>query len=184
MATAAGAEEPADLSALLDAGDGAVVTLVAGRTRLAAHRAVLAARSPVLAALLSRGGGAGEVEVGDVAGPLLRQLLAALYTLRAPRQPGAALQLLEAADRFGVPELVADCERLAAAQLRVETAAAAAVLAVTRRYAGLARAAVAFLRAHVSRVVGTRGWADAVRTQPDALIEVIRLLADPPAGTR
>ncbi|XP_049768104.1 speckle-type POZ protein B-like [Schistocerca cancellata] len=185
MATAAGAEEAADLSALLDAGDGAVATLVAGGTRLAAHRAVLAARSPVFAALLRRAGaGRVELEVRDVAGPELRLLLAGLYTLRAPRQPGAALRLLEAADRYGVPQLAADCERLAAAQLRVETAAAAAVLAVTRRYEGLARAALAFLRRHVSRVVGTPGWAHAMRTQPDALIEVIRRLADPPAETR
>ncbi|XP_049796769.1 ankyrin-3-like [Schistocerca nitens] len=176
-----------DLGALLDAGDGAVVTLVAGGTRLVAHRAVLTARSPVFAAMFGHDtleASSGQVAIPDVEGPVLRQLLAYLYTRQAPQLPGIATKMLAAADKYGLPDLKADCERHVAAQLDVETAAATAVLAVRHSCPDLAATAVAFIRAHDYLVMATQGWADAVLNQPKDVLEVSRLLAQPPHGTR
>ncbi|XP_049796423.1 protein roadkill-like [Schistocerca nitens] len=125
-----------DLGALLDAGDDAMVILEAGDTRLVVHRAVLVDRSPVLAAMFAHDTlerSTGVVRVADVEGPVLRQLVSYLYTLRAPQLPGTAPQLLAAADKYGASGLKAECERQVAAQLTVETAAAAAVLATRHR---------------------------------------------------
>ncbi|XP_049843418.1 ankyrin repeat, PH and SEC7 domain containing protein secG-like isoform X3 [Schistocerca gregaria] len=183
-----GKETPAvDLSALLDAGEGAVVTLVAGETRLAAHRAVLASRSPVFEAMFRQDpleASSGQVAVQDVEGPVLRQLLAYLYTLQAPRLPGLSAQLLAAADKYGVSALKADCELQLAAQLSVETAAATAALAVRHSSDSLKQEAITFIRAHLVQVIFTRGWADAVRSQPQDMADVYRLLLETPMETR
>ncbi|XP_049944824.1 ankyrin repeat and KH domain-containing protein 1-like isoform X2 [Schistocerca serialis cubense] len=175
-----------DLSALLDAGEGAVVTLVAGDTRLAAHRAVLASRSPVFEAMFRHDpleASSGQVAVQDVEGPVLRQLLAYLYTLQAPRLPGMSAQLLAAADKYGVSALKAECELQLAAQLSVETAAAAAALAVRHSSDSLKQAAIKFIRAHLVQVIFTPGWADAVRSQPQDMADVYRLLLETPMET-
>ncbi|XP_049770081.1 receptor-interacting serine/threonine-protein kinase 4-like [Schistocerca cancellata] len=175
-----------DLSALLDAGEGAVVTLVAGDTRLAAHRAVLASRSPVFEAMFRQDpleASSGLVAVQDVDGPVLRQLLAYLYTLQAPRLPDLSAQLLAAADKFGVSALKAECELQLAAQLSVETAAAVAALAVRHSSDSLKQAAIKFIRAHLIQVIFTRGWADAVRSQPQDMADVYRLLLETPIET-
>ncbi|XP_049798184.1 poly [ADP-ribose] polymerase tankyrase-1-like [Schistocerca nitens] len=173
-----------DLGALLDAGDGAVVTLVAGETRLAAHRAVLAARSPVFRAMFQHDtleASCGEVRMADVGGPVLRQLLSYMYTLQAPQLTDTAPELLAAADRYGLSALKAACEQRVAAQLEVETAAAAAVLAVRHSCPSLTAAAVHFIRASDYKVMATQGWADAMRSCPEHLTEVSRLLSEPPA---
>ncbi|XP_046983768.1 poly [ADP-ribose] polymerase tankyrase-1-like [Schistocerca americana] len=168
-----------DLGALLDAEDGALVTLVAGRTRLVVHRAVLAARSPVFEAMFRHDtleASSGVVSIADVEGPALRQLVAYVYTLRAPSVPGTAAQLLAAADKYGLLELKAHCERQLAAELAVESAAATAVLAVRHCCPRLAQVAVAFVEAN-SQVLATQGWADAVRSHPKDVVEVSRLIA-------
>ncbi|XP_047101004.1 poly [ADP-ribose] polymerase tankyrase-1-like [Schistocerca piceifrons] len=175
-----------DLGALLDAGDGAVVTLVAGETRLAAHRAVLAARSPVFRAMFQHDtleASCGEVRIADVGGPVLRQLLSYMYTLQAPQLTDTARELLMAADKYGLSALKAACEQQLAAQLEVETAAAAAVLAVRHSCPSLTAATVQFIRAHDYKAMATQGWADAVFEYPKDIVEVSRLLGEPPAET-
>ncbi|XP_046982216.1 ankyrin-1-like [Schistocerca americana] len=151
-------QEPptADLARLLDSGVGAVVWLVAGDTRLVAHRAVLAARSPVLAAMLrddSPEASSGRISISDVEGPVLRQLVAYMYTLRAPQLPDVTPQLAAAADRYGLPALKAACEQQLAAQLSAGTAAAAAVLAVRRTSDSLRQAVADFVKAHLFHVM-------------------------------
>ncbi|XP_049944941.1 protein roadkill-like [Schistocerca serialis cubense] len=168
-----------DLGALLDAGDDAMVTLVAGETRLVAHRAVLVDRSPVFAAMFAHDtleASTGVVSIADVGGPVLRQLVSYLYTLRAPQLPAMAAQLLAAADKYGVSGLKAECERQVAAQLTVETAAAAAALAVRHSCSDLRRATIEFMKTRTREVMATQGWADAMWKQPQDLIEVSPLL--------
>ncbi|XP_049769401.1 speckle-type POZ protein homolog [Schistocerca cancellata] len=176
-----------NLGALLDAGDDAMVILEAGDTRLVVHRAVLADRSPVFAAMFAHDtleACTGVVRIADISGPVLRELVSYLYTLRVPQLPGTAPQLLTAADKYGASGLKAECERQVAAQLTVETAAAAATLAVRHSCSDLRRAAIEFIKARTHEVMATQGWADAMRKQPEDLIEVSRLLYDPPPKTR
>ncbi|XP_047101081.1 cortactin-binding protein 2-like isoform X1 [Schistocerca piceifrons] len=174
---------PVYLGALLDDGEGATVTLAAGETRLVVHRAVLVAGSPVFAAMFrhdtaeSRGG---LVDVADVDGPVLRELLAYLYTLRAPQLASLAPRLLVAADKYGVASLKAQCEQQLAAGLTVDNAAATAVLAVRHCCPGLRQTAVSYVKGHTHRVMATQGWADAVRTRPEDVVELSRMLAETP----
>ncbi|XP_049772536.1 CARD- and ANK-domain containing inflammasome adapter protein-like [Schistocerca cancellata] len=176
-----------DLGALLDESDGAIVILVAGQTRLVAHRAVLAARSPVFAAMFQHDtleASTGEVSITDMEGPVLRQLLSYTYTLQAPRLSGLTPQTLAAADKYGLSALKAACEQQLATQLTVENAAATAALAVRHCCPSLTPASVAFIKDHNFRVMATQGWADMMRSHTEDLIEVSRLLAEPPEEIR
>ncbi|XP_047104623.1 cortactin-binding protein 2-like [Schistocerca piceifrons] len=171
------------LAALVDGGEDALVTLVAGETRVAAHRAVLAAASPVFAAMFAHDmleASCGQVSIDDVEGPVLRLLVAYTYTLQAPQLPDTAAQLLSAADKYGLSALKAACERQLISQLAVETAAATAVRAVRHSCPDATRAAVAFIKDHL-QVMATRGWADAVLEYPQEVIEVCSMLGEPPA---
>ncbi|XP_049769387.1 speckle-type POZ protein-like [Schistocerca cancellata] len=134
--------------------------------------------------MFRRGTSSGRVAVSDVEGPVLRQLAAYMYTLEAPELPSMALQMLAAADRYGLADLKAVCEQQVAGQLTVENAAAAAVLAERCRCPGLRQAAVAFVKAHASQVVATRGWADCAVSHPLSVVELTRLIVEPPADTR
>ncbi|XP_049946759.1 ankyrin-3-like [Schistocerca serialis cubense] len=182
------AEEAAavDLGALLDAGDGAVVTLLAGHTRLVAHRAVLAARSPVFADMFRRvtvEGSSSQLVHSDTEGPVLRQVLAYLYTLQVPQLPSMAPKLLVAADVYGLSVLKAHCEQQVVAQLSVETAAAAGVIAIKHSANRLKQAAVAFIKAHLLHVMATQGWAEAVVNDPQTVVELTHLIAEKPTDT-
>ncbi|XP_047101164.1 BTB/POZ and MATH domain-containing protein 4-like isoform X1 [Schistocerca piceifrons] len=171
------------LAALVDGGEDALVTLVAGETRVAAHRAVLAAASPVFAAMFAHDmleASCGQVSIDDVEGPVLKLLVAYTYTLQAPQLPDTAAQLLSAADKYGLSALKAACERQLISQLAVETAAATAVTAVRHSCPDATRAAVAFIKDHL-QVMATRGWADAVLEYPQEVIEVSSMVGGPPA---
>ncbi|XP_049944027.1 ankyrin-1-like [Schistocerca serialis cubense] len=203
MDTVTNVEETAtvDLAAMLEAGGGGgLVELVSGQTRLVVHRAVLAARSPVFAAMFRHDtleARSSEVTITDTGGPELSLLVAYLYTLRAPQLPGLApqlpglapqlpslaSQLLAAADKYGVLGLKAACEQQLIAQLDVENAAAAAVVAARHSCTSLALATIAFIKAH-PQVFSTQGWADAELEQPQDVAEVRRLLREPPTETR
>ncbi|XP_049946686.1 uncharacterized protein LOC126442675 isoform X3 [Schistocerca serialis cubense] len=175
-----------NLGALLDAGDGAVVTLLAGDTRLVAHRAVLAARSPVFADMLRRvtvEGSSSQLVLSDTEGPVLRQVLAYLYTLQVPQLPSMAPKLLVAADVYGLSVLKAHCEQQVVAQLSVETAAAAGVIAIRHSANRLKQAAVAFIKAHLLRVMATQGWAEAVVNDPQTVVKLAHLIAETPTDT-
>ncbi|XP_049944744.1 uncharacterized protein LOC126426792 isoform X1 [Schistocerca serialis cubense] len=176
-----------DLGALLDAGDGAVVTLLAGdNTQLVAHRAILAARSAVFAGMLRRltlEASSNQLALSDIEGPVLRQVLAHLYTLQPPQLPSMAPQLLVAADQYGLSVLKVQCEQQVAAQLSVETASATGVLAIRHSANMLKQAAVAFIKAHLLSVMATQGWDEAVVNDPQTFIELVHLIAETPTDT-
>ncbi|XP_047003357.1 potassium channel KOR2-like [Schistocerca americana] len=175
-----------DLDPLLDAGEGPMVTLVAGETLLMARRAVLAARSPVFSAMFSHDtleSSSNEVTITDVEGPVLRELLAYCHTLRTPHPSSMTPQVLAAADKYDLSGLKTECEQQLASLLTVESAAATAVLAVRHTCPSLTKAAVAFIKANF-QVLATQGWADAVHNQPKDVVEVCWLLGQPPTKIR
>ncbi|XP_049945500.1 poly [ADP-ribose] polymerase tankyrase-1-like [Schistocerca serialis cubense] len=167
-----------DLAAVLDASDGAIVVLVAGEMRLVAHRAVLAARSPVFGAMFRHDtleASSGVVTISDVEGPVLCLVVGYCYTLKSPQPSSMSLQLLAAADKYGLLGLKADCEQQLAARLTVENAADTAVFALRHPCPTLKSAAISFIWSN-PQVFATQGWADAEREQPEETGEVNRLL--------
>ncbi len=189
----------ADLAALLASGEGADVALVAADgTHMPAHRAILAARSPVLAARL-RGslsgaplawpGAEGDLpllSLDDVAAPVLGSLLRYLYSEQSDVESGSveeAQHLMVHADALGLPRLRALCEQRLAAALDAHTAAYTLVLADQHNAASLRAAAMAFVARNAADVLPTEGWAHLVLARPSLQTELIALLASQqPAG--
>ncbi|XP_049950992.1 neurogenic locus Notch protein-like [Schistocerca serialis cubense] len=159
-------QEVREWAAVPGAADGSVVSRLSASARLLVGGAGASALRPGAPDL-----GSPWVTLLDVDGRELRRLLAAHRTLQAPRVPSAAPQY----------DSSADCALQAAQQLSVETAAAAAVLAVRYSCTDLSDAALAFIKAHIFDVMASQGWADVMRTHTEDLIKVSQLLSEPTA---
>ena len=160
----------ADLSALLESGQGADVTLLCEGTRIKAHSGILCARSPVFQALL-----AGELAVSldavpvpeEIDEPTLRRTLAFVYTDECePASAEEAQHLLNAADHYGLTRLRAICERKLAESLTIENAALTLTLADQHCASALKDAALRFVAEHGVAVMKTEGWAHLRRATP------------------
>jgi speckle-type POZ protein len=177
---------------LLESGACADVELAAGEERFPAHRAVLAAHSPVLRArLLGALGGPpvpwptpGEplpsLTVEDVAPPVLSAFLRYLYTesFDADAAPVEEAQhLMVCADAHGVERLRLLCERRLALGLDVQSAAYTLVLADQHHARELKAAALAFVARNACAVMDTEGWEFLAVARPVLQREVIKVLA-------
>jgi speckle-type POZ protein len=177
--------------ALLASGEDADVTLMCGDERVAAHRLVLCARSPVFAAQLREG----PLRVDAAAVPVpsnitphtLTRLMEFIYTDELePASPEEATHLPNAADHYGVRRLFAICERTLCAALAVENAAETLTLADQHSAATLKDAALRFVAANAVAVMATPGWTHLLSSRPALIAEALHTLAtgappEPPA---
>ena len=140
-----------------------------------AHKLVLAAGSPVFAAMFTQGmaeAGSGEVTLDGITGVALGHLVHFLYA-EEPHVDAFddAEGLLAAADQYQVPRLVALCERELCERVEVETAARLLVLADQHHAAQLKEHCLEFIGAQPGEVMATEGW-QLLGTQPNLLQEL------------
>jgi len=136
---------------LLDT-DTDVMFQVAGET-FSAHKWVLAARSPVFKAELTRGAtaaGVSCIRINDMLPQVFKSLLYFVYTDSLPEMTGAEESmmdehLLAAADRFDLEELKLICEEKLIRELNENTAAKILKLAVENHSGFLREACIEFL---------------------------------------
>ncbi|XP_077544716.1 speckle-type POZ protein-like [Haemaphysalis longicornis] len=137
-----------------------VVLKVEGR-EIRAHKLVLAARSPVFAAMFEhkmKESKLGRVEITDCDFEVFNEVVEFIYTGRAPKLNDMAEQVLRAADKYDLGRLKAMCEDALSSKLSVETAAELLVLADTHNADQLKANALLFIKAHGASVVETDGW--------------------------
>jgi len=196
-----------DFGALLDSGDMADVTFRVGSEQIAAHRLVLATRSPVFKAMLaqhwsaqpgaaassssssssssSEGGGAAAaaavtaIEVEDVEPAVFRQLLRWLYTGRCEEGAVDAMadHLFEAAAKFGVADLQALASRTMLAALNAEKLCDYFALAHAHDDEELKAACADLITEDMSAVVRTEGWARLEAERPQLAAELVKSMA-------
>ena len=172
----------ADLGALLDDVDTADVTLVVDGRDFQAHSQVLAARSRMLKALLSRDAAESRrVELDGVDPEVFKLLLRHLYTGELPEgdadTPEMHQHLLEAADRFGVPSLLQASQRALMGGLSVESVGYTLVLAEKHSAKALKAAALRYVSEHSQEVTETEGWKHLMAVAPALQTEAFRALA-------
>lgn len=164
------------------------VTLsVAGR-EFQAHKAILAARSPVFAAMFAHEMEErkhNRVEIQDVDHEVLREMLRFIYTGKATNLEKMADDLLAAADKYALERLKVMCEEALCVNLSTENAADVLILADLHSADQLKAQAIEFINTHATDVMETQGWKSMIQSHPHLIAEAFRALATqqiPPIG--
>uniref|UniRef100_A0A182PMX2 BTB domain-containing protein n=1 Tax=Anopheles epiroticus TaxID=199890 RepID=A0A182PMX2_9DIPT len=177
-----------DLGTLFDNEKFSDVTLAVGGREFQVHKAILAARSPVFAAMFEHEmeeRKQNRVAITDVDHEVLKEMLRFIYTGKAPNLDKMADDLLAAADKYALDKLKVMCEEALCVNLSVETAAETLILADLHSADQLKAQTIDFINTHATDVVETVGWKNMVATHPHLLNEAYRALATqqiPPIG--
>jgi speckle-type POZ protein len=155
----------------------------------AAHRCVLAVRSPVFQAQLFGAMKEAEhcwVEIDDMRADVFRNLLHFIYTdaLPKPDEPQEeafmAQHLLVSADRYGMERLKLICEDILCKHIDVSTVATTLALADQHRCQGLKEACFQFLKkspGSLNAVMATDGFDHLANSCPAIIKELMSRLA-------
>ncbi|XP_049841612.1 speckle-type POZ protein-like isoform X1 [Schistocerca gregaria] len=177
-----------DLATLLKLKEDADVTLLAGSSKvsLMAHSTLLRARSRVFASMLK------SPEVATKSGHIfhmrevepreVKELLCYIYTDQTPSLSEMPEELLALANRYDLMGLKRRCELELCQRLTVDNAARTAVLGVKHSCLTLLQMTVPFIEQKYAEVMGTPGWAAAVRTDPEAMATVSQFISDAAKG--
>ncbi|XP_049870176.1 speckle-type POZ protein isoform X1 [Pectinophora gossypiella] len=180
-----------DLGALFDNERFSDVTLAVGGREFQAHKAILAARSPVFAAMFEHEmeeRKRNRVDITDVDHEVLREMLRFIYTGRAPNLDKMADDLLAAADKYALERLKVMCEEALCVSLSVESAADTLILADLHSADQLKAQTIDFINtSHATDVMDTAGWKNMISSHPHLIAEAFRALATqqqqiPPIG--
>ncbi|VDO05884.1 unnamed protein product [Rodentolepis nana] len=150
--------------------------------RFKAHKAILAARSPVFAAMFEHGmaeSRANKVYITDVEPDTLAEVLRFIYTGRVIGldNPVAAQELLAAADKYQLERLKAMCEEELVYHLTVDSACDILSLADIHSAEQLKTHALDFIMLHAQEVCESEGYDRLVRHRPHLLNECFRAIA-------
>lgn len=169
-----------DLGVLQDRGTFSDVTLSVGGRVFQAHKAVLAARSPVFSAMFEHSmeeSLKNHVEINDLDGEVLGEMLNYIYTGKAPNLKKTADQLLSAADKYDLGRLKTMCEESLCNSLSVENAADTLILADLHSAEQLKAICIEFINSHAAEVMDTSGWSLLISSHPNLVADAFKALA-------
>ncbi|CAH8566772.1 unnamed protein product [Heterobilharzia americana] len=145
-----------------------------------AHKAILAARSPVFAAMFGHGmeeSRANRVEITDMEPDTVAEILRYIYTGQVVGMDRLAHELLAAADKYQLERLKTMCEEALVESLSVENACDIFGLADMHNAEQLKVHTLEFIMLHAHDVCETEGYEQLVRHRPRLLNECFRSLA-------
>ncbi|KAF7253103.1 hypothetical protein EG68_06838 [Paragonimus skrjabini miyazakii] len=145
-----------------------------------AHKAILAARSPVFAAMFEHGmeeSRANRVEITDMEPETLAEVLHYIYTGQVFGLDKLAHELLAAADKYQLERLKTMCEEALVESLTVENSCDILGLADMHNADQLKSHTLEFIMLHAHDVCETEGYEQLVRHRPRLLNECFRSLA-------
>ncbi|XP_053200921.1 protein roadkill-like [Panonychus citri] len=164
------------------------VTLSVRGQEFLAHKAILAARSPVFEAMFQHNleeSKQNRVEITDMDQEVLGEMLKFIYTGKSTNLEKMADDLLAAADKYDLERLKVMCEEALCSNLSVETAAEVLILADMHSASQLKAHAIEYINTHATDVMETQGWKTMITNQPHLIAEAFRALATqqiPPIG--
>ena len=128
---------------------------------LFAHKAILAARSPVFEKMFEhdlKEKVTNAVDVVDIDPEVFKELLTYIYTEKAPNIKTLASPLLRAAEKYQLKRLKALCEQRLSYDLQVSNSAETLVLAHTYQAQQLKKNALKYIIRHRDEVRNTKDW--------------------------
>ncbi|MEJ1289071.1 putative gene 10696 [Cricetulus griseus] len=153
--------------------------VVAGQ-EFQAHKAILAARSPVFRAMFEhdmKERRTNRVEIRDLEPQVFKAMMGFIYTGKAPDLHSMADAVLAATDKYGLERLKIMCEDALCRDLSVENAAHTLSLADLHSAGQLKTHALDFITAHASKVSETSSWKAMVGSYPHLVAEAFSSLA-------
>ncbi|CAO2587884.1 Speckle-type POZ protein [Lemmus lemmus] len=154
--------------------------LVVAGQEFQAHKAILAARSPVFRAMFEHDteeSKKNRIEIHDLEPEVFKAMVGFIYTGKEPDIHTMADALLAAADKYGLERLKVMCEDVLFRDLSVENAAHTLFLADLHSAVQLKTRAMDFITAHASEVFETSSWKTVVDSYPHLGTEVCAYLA-------
>ncbi|KAK2718166.1 hypothetical protein QYM36_005470 [Artemia franciscana] len=161
------------------------VTLSVGGKEFQAHKAILAARSPVFAAMFEHEMEERRCNRANVESVVFREMLSFVYTGKATCLDRMADDLLAAADKYALDRLKVMCEEAISLNLSVENVAEVLILAYLHSAERLKAQSIDFINTHATYVMETSDWKSMIQTHPHLIAEAFRALATqliPPIG--
>jgi speckle-type POZ protein len=143
------------------------------------HKAILAARSPVFAAMFNHED-TDEVKTGvlcieDVEYSVLREMLNFIYAGRCtPDITDLASDLLIAADKYRLEELKNHCERCLMQALAHDNACQLLIISDVYNAERLRQKAVRFILHHTKDITSTPGWDQLLNSHPKLVTDIVR----------
>jgi len=155
-------------------------------TEIPAHKAILAARSPVFCAMFVHDTMEHKescVEIKDLRPEVVNGMLRYIYTGHMSQLKTMAEELLVAADKYAIAGLKLQCEDVLGSNLTVQNACSTLILADTHSCENLKTRAVKFITARAEEVLKTDSWEDLVQNYPALVTEVFLQLAASQSGS-
>lgn len=188
---------PDDLEDLFRSQEFSDVTICANGKEFKAHKAILAARSPMFRGMFShdmKESKYNRVEVSDVDPDVLQEMLRYIYTGKSLLEPRLqhkeqkdqkeqekeqhlAIELLQAANKYQLDRLKMICEEALYKTLSADSVAEILALADLYNASQLKNQAIEFISTHATEVIETDGWNRMVRENPHLVAEVFKALA-------
>lgn len=149
--------------------------LVVAGQEFRAHKAILAARSPVFRAMFEHDTEESRkncIEIHDLEPEVFKAMMGFIYTGKEPDLNSIADAVLAAADKYGLERLKVMCQRALFRELSVENAAHTLFLADLHSAVQLKTRAIDFITAHAFEVFQTSSWKTVVNSYPYLVAEV------------
>lgn len=143
-----------------------------------AHKAILAARSPVFAKMFSHDmqeSATNTIQLTDIEPDVLKELLTYIYTGECPNIKRHAESLLHHAEKYQLPHLKCLCEQRLSYDLQVKNAGRFLLLADSHGAKQLRQNALQFIGQHAG-VQQTTEWKDAVSKNAELLRDLVQVM--------
>jgi leucine-zipper-like transcriptional regulator 1 len=115
-----------------------------------------------------------EIVIGDVRYAAFIQVLEYVYSDEVEVTPEIAMELFQAADRFGLERLKRICENCMIASITIDSAANVFYAADIHNAVSLKQKALNFILKHFDEVSRTPSFEEVIRNNVDLIFEILR----------
>jgi len=174
-----------DLMQILRSGQNSDVKLVVGASTFPCHSNILAARSPVFAAMFTHDmieSRQGQVDIPDLTPVTLQSLLDWVYGSPLPKIR-LTPHLLAAADKYDLADLKTLCETSLSKTLSLTSCLETIILADQHSATKLKSAALAFIVKNLATIVSDAGWQVQLAGHPHLMAQIIQSMANMPSSS-
>lgn len=157
------------------------ITLAVENEEILAHKALLAARSEVFAAMFHttmKEQITNRVEISDMNFGILKEMMEFIYTERAPNLKYINLELLLAADKYGLEDLKKVCVESLLNNLSVKTVVEVLIVADLQNIKILKLETLEYIKLNIGDVIQTSSWKQMVVSHPNLIEKVLNSFAN------